>query len=94
MEEARKAKAIGHSLDACVTLTPDQEAYHVLKPLEDKLSMLFITSKAVLNQPTGVDGLQVEVAPAPGQKCLRCWVHSEEINADGLCPRCAAVLGK
>ena len=94
LEEARKAKSIGHSLDACVTITPDQEAYEVLKPLEDKLSMLFITSKAVLNPPASVDGLQVEVAPAPGQKCLRCWVHSEEINADGLCPRCAAVLGK
>ena len=94
LEEARKAKSIGHSLDACVTITPDQEAYEVLKPLEDKLSMLFITSKAVLNPPASVDGLQVEVAQAPGQKCLRCWVHSEEINADGLCPRCAAVLGK
>ena len=94
LEEARKVKAIGHSLDACVTLTPDQEAYQVLKPLEDKLSMLFITSKAILNPPASVDGLQVDVAPAPGLKCLRCWVHSEELNADGLCPRCAAVLGK
>lgn len=94
LEEARRAKTIGHSLDASVVLTPDQEAYAVLQPLEDKLAMLFITSKAQLNAPADVEGLQVEVAPAAGSKCLRCWVHSEEINEDGLCPRCAAVLNK
>jgi isoleucyl-tRNA synthetase len=94
LEEARRAKTIGHSLDASVTLTPDEEAYQVMKPLEDKLAKLFITSKAILNPPEKVDGLQVEVGPAPGRKCLRCWIHSEEVNADGLCPRCAAVLNK
>ena len=94
LEEARRAKTIGHSLDASVTRTPDEEAYQVLKPLEDKLAKLFITSKAKLNPPEKVDGLQVEVGPAPGQKCLRCWIHSEEVNADGLCPRCAGVLNK
>ena len=94
LEEARRAKSIGHSLDASVTITPDKEAYEILKPLEDKLPMLFITSKVKLNPAAAVDGIQVEVGPAPGQKCLRCWVHSEEINADGLCPRCAKVLKK
>lgn len=94
LEEARQAKSIGHSLDAWVTLTPDAEAYQVLQPLADKLAMLFITSKAELKPPADVDDLQVKVEPAPGQKCLRCWIHSEEVNSEGLCPRCAGILNK
>ena len=94
LEEARRAKRIGHSLDAAVTLTPDAEAEAVLRPLADKLAMLFITSQAKLNPAAETEGLQVEVAPAAGEKCLRCWIHSEQLNAEGLCPRCAAVLDK
>ena len=37
-------------------------------------------------------GLTVTVAQAQGTKCPRCWCYSQEADADGLCPRCAAVM--
>jgi isoleucyl-tRNA synthetase len=39
-------------------------------------------------------GLTIGVSEAKGEKCPRCWMHSLEANADGLCPRCAAVVAK
>ena len=38
--------------------------------------------------------LTIGVSEAKGEKCPRCWMHSEEANAEGLCPRCAAVIAK
>jgi hypothetical protein len=36
------------------------------------------------------DGFQVtQVAKAPGQKCDRCWLWKEDVNAENLCGRCA-----
>ena len=37
-------------------------------------------------------GMLIEVRNAEGVKCPRCWMHSTKANADGLCPRCAAVV--
>ena len=31
---------------------------------------------------------------AKGEKCPRCWMHSLQANAEGLCPRCAAVISE
>ena len=41
---------------------------------------------------TAFPGLTVAVSEARGVKCPRCWMHSTEANAEGLCPRCAAVM--
>ena len=44
----------------------------------------------------GIAGAFVGVARAPGEKCARCWLYSEDLGATGpypdLCPRCAAVM--
>ena len=40
-------------------------------------------------------GLKISVIEAPGVKCPRCWMHSENADPEtGLCPRCAAVVAK
>ena len=39
-------------------------------------------------------GLHISVAEASGTKCPRCWKQSKSANAEGLCPRCAAVVAK
>jgi isoleucyl-tRNA synthetase len=43
-----------------------------------------------------VEGLTVVVRPAPGGKCERCWVYSEELGTSTghptLCPRCSGVM--
>ena len=38
--------------------------------------------------------LTIAVTEAKGTKCPRCWMHSTEANAEGLCPRCASVISK
>ena len=38
--------------------------------------------------------LTIGVSEAKGEKCPRCWMHSQQANAEGLCPRCAAVIAK
>jgi isoleucyl-tRNA synthetase len=43
-----------------------------------------------------IPGLRIGVAKAPGGKCARCWVVSEELGTDPehpeICPRCTRVL--
>ena len=42
---------------------------------------------------TNFPGLHISVRNAPGTKCPRCWMHSEQADPEtGLCPRCAAVV--
>ena len=104
LELARNEKKIGKSLEAQVTLYFDGEA----RALWEKelgsfdaadLADLCIVSHvdAVLGSGTGyageaIEGLTVAVESAEGEKCGRCWKHDAGVNADGLCPRCAAVL--
>ncbi|MCM1149551.1 MAG: isoleucine--tRNA ligase [Butyricicoccus sp.] len=102
LESARAEKRIGKSLEAAVTLCPDgEEGTLVLDRLGAmNLAELFIVSH-VSAAPGGaagakaganVPGISAAVSEAPGVKCPRCWMHSTEANADGLCPRCARVL--
>ena len=39
-------------------------------------------------------GVTIGVSEARGERCPRCWMHSESANAEGLCPRCADVVSK
>ena len=106
LESARNEKMIGKALEAHVALyagTPEAQA--ALDAVKDmNLAELFIVSNCAvvtekLTQGKVVDsaafpGLTVAVTEATGTKCPRCWMHSEEANAEGLCPRCAAVVAK
>ena len=103
LELARKAKEIGHSLDARVTIYAEGEDIELLRSVEGELAHLFIVSRCELVE--GLDGreaeggIAVEVAPAAGAKCSRCWIYSEELTGEdhqhaGVCPRCAEVLAK
>ncbi len=102
LETARAEKRIGKSLEAAVTLCPDEtEGTLVLDKLGAmNLAELFIVSHvAVASKPVegvkqgaNVPGISVAVTEASGVKCPRCWMHSTAANDDGLCPRCAKVL--
>ncbi|MEG1662059.1 MAG: class I tRNA ligase family protein, partial [Clostridiales bacterium] len=99
LEIARRNKLIGHSLDAAVTITANEEAYQILSGFCDDLSRLLIVSQVTL-RPSGQVGeeLTVVVAAANGQKCARCWIYSDTVGEDSchpqLCHRCSEVLGK
>ena len=95
LEEARKNKEIGHSLDARVTLAVNEKTYAFLKDYEEELSDIFIVSQVIL-KPSDETPLAVEVAPAAGEKCERCWHYKADVGKDKdfptVCGRCAEVL--
>ncbi len=93
LEAARANKKIGKSLDAKVTIhTADNEEYKLLSGFGTELETVFIVSEVVL-----VNGNEsaVDVEPADGNKCVRCWKYSKKgvDNGGFICERCASVLG-
>ncbi len=103
LEVARKAKTIGHSLDAKVELYAEGEALAVLKSVEKDLPTLLIVSQAELHEglteageATTREDLKVVVKAAEGHKCERCWIYSDTVGKDAehptLCARCAEAV--
>ena len=102
LEEKRAQKLIGKSLEAKVSLFPaDADAAAALDALKGlDLAELFIVSAVEVCSAAPADarpgesfpGVAVTAEAAPGVKCPRCWIHSTEADADGLCPRCARVV--
>ena len=99
LEVARAGKLIGKSLEAKVTVTADGETYDFLNSFDsDELSDVFIVSKTVLvkGAPENGEAISVKVEKADGEKCARCWKHSDEaiaIDDEFVCPRCKRILG-
>ncbi|MDO6685084.1 MULTISPECIES: isoleucine--tRNA ligase [unclassified Agarivorans] len=101
LEQARRDKKIGGTLEAKVTLYVDSELEQVLTQLGDELRFVLLTSGVSL-QPleqatadaavTELANLKVAVEVASGEKCDRCWHHREDVgqNAEhpSLCSRC------
>ncbi|MCJ7615423.1 MAG: isoleucine--tRNA ligase, partial [Desulfobacterales bacterium] len=107
LEEARAKKEIGHSLDAVVTISANEELYNVLYPYEKDLRTIFIVSGASLvkgekpekaYEGSDIEGLAIVVEPANSDKCERCWIHDPSVglNSDRptICSRCEKVLEK
>ena len=110
LEQARADKRIGKALEARVHLLAQDEAaktaLNAIRRMD--LKELFIVSgvtggtdlipeaklEGVTAQGTNFPGMLITVSEAQGTKCPRCWMHSIDANAEGLCPRCAAVMAK
>jgi isoleucyl-tRNA synthetase len=106
LELARADKKIGKSLEAKVTLVRGENADETPQRLFDAFGAdirdLFIVSAAGISDDaalwesgaeSGFGGWRIAVSPAPGVKCPRCWKHNEDGLEDGLCRRCADVIG-
>ena len=102
LEKARKEGRIGKALEAHVTLATDnaelKTACETLKLAEICLVSAVDWSAAEEGAEVGTGAnfadLTIGVSEAKGEKCPRCWMHSVNANAEGLCPRCAAVIAK
>jgi len=90
LEEAREQKLFGKSLAAEVLLTVTSKQMDAIKALDMKIHQVLIVSKVVIK--TG-DHLKVNVKPAEGHTCARCWNVVAHVHENGLCPRCETVLG-
>jgi len=102
LEQARRDKVIGHSMDAAVTVYAGEELFTFLEPVADQLASILIVSRAELEDIDNASGelfiseempgLKVKVAQAAGGKCERCWTYSEEVGKDQvyttLCGKC------
>jgi len=99
LEAARKDKTIGSGLQAKVSISAPHETYSLLERYRDTLRYLFIVSQVEL-KPLAAGGngagLKVEVSPAEGAKCERCWNYSTQVGNDPeyptVCERCSEWL--
>jgi len=101
LEQARKEKVIGGSLEAKITVYADETLHSSLEYFDHQLSDLMIVSQHSLVKgiPTSEAtyksedlALQIKVEKAEGDKCERCWNYSPEVDKNGLCPRCESLL--
>jgi isoleucyl-tRNA synthetase len=93
MEELRREKIIGASLDAKIKIRAPAGVRKVLDAYTPFLREFFIVSQFQI-----VEGpeLKVEAGKADGVKCERCWHYDEKTGADasfpGICPKCIEAL--
>jgi len=105
LEAARVAKTIGHPLSARVVISAPDALYQALLPYADDLKMIFITSQAELTKDSSltdayvsenIEGLKIQVVPAEGEKCERCWIHEPSVGSHpdhpAICQRCGDVV--
>jgi len=101
LEQARRDKKIGGTLEAKVTLFVNAELEKVLAQLGDELRFVLLTSDVTLKPlaeagsdavETELSNLKVTVEVAEAEKCERCWHHREDVGSNpehpGLCGRC------
>jgi len=101
IEQARKEKVIGHSLDARVTIAVPVEIRDLVAGhLEDMRALLIVSQLELAEaiemiQPyvsEDIQGLIVGVEKARGTKCERCWIYDESVGTDAthptVCKRC------
>ncbi len=107
LEQARREKSIGLSLDAEVLIQVEGD---IARFVSDKLSLLkelcIVSSLVVVDDLDSsdagvvvseeVDGLKIAVRPAAGTKCERCWIISPTVGQDvdhpTICSRCVEVV--
>ena len=105
LETARAEKRIGKALEAHVSLEDtDEAARAALEAVGglDLAELCIVSSCAREKAPeqatrgTGLNfpGLVIGVTEARGTRCPRCWMHSQQADETGLCPRCAGVVAR
>ncbi|MDL2214127.1 isoleucine--tRNA ligase [Clostridia bacterium OttesenSCG-928-O13] len=101
LESARADKQIGSSLEAKVILSSDGAWYDFIQSVQKELPDILIVSQVELKRGKEgtageIEEVFVQVAPADGEKCERCWQYHTDVGADSthptLCGRCAAIL--
>jgi isoleucyl-tRNA synthetase len=96
LEEARKDKKVGLSLDAQVHLHLPEKLHLFLKPYEKELKSIFIVSSVTLH-PGGKE-IRAEVLRAEGEKCERCWNYEVTVGRHTqhpqICERCVEEINK
>ncbi|HLZ34542.1 MAG TPA: isoleucine--tRNA ligase [Nitrospira sp.] len=99
LEDRRREKVIGSSLEADIEIKASSEKYEFLQSYEADLSTIFIVSRVTLTQvhnlPHKPDVLVV-VSKSTSEKCERCWNYREAVGKNKqhttLCDRCVEAV--
>jgi isoleucyl-tRNA synthetase len=96
LEEARKLKTIGSSLDASLTISCGSDTYALLTKYQKILPELFIVSLVTLTLDDTLEASLVlpVVTFYDVPKCPRCWNRHPSVPADltDVCPKCKLAL--
>jgi isoleucyl-tRNA synthetase len=98
LEEARKEKVIGLSLDAQVHLYLSEKDYQFLQPYQEDLKFIFIVSSVTLHSAGKgpASEIRAEVLRAEGEKCERCWNYDVTVGLHEehrtICHRCIKAI--
>lgn len=97
LEEKRRDKVIGHSLDAKLSIVAAGDDFRLLDKYRAELPGLFIVSGVELAEK-GAGEIEISVHAADGAKCERCWNYSTDVGASSahpaVCGRCADHLAE
>jgi isoleucyl-tRNA synthetase len=102
LEQLRKDKSIGSSLDAEVVIHCSGKTGDILNKLGDELRFVLMTSATLVKQADSqpehsivakdLDNVWLQSMASPHEKCVRCWHHEEGIGQHSdhpeLCGRC------
>ena len=99
LEDQRREKVVGASLEADIQIQANPEKYEFLKRYEADLPTILIVSRVELrevhNLPLKPDFLVV-VSKSKSQKCERCWNYRDAVGKDvihpTLCDRCVEAV--
>ena len=96
LEESRKEKVIGLSLDAQVHLHLPEKLFSFLQPYEKDLKSIFIVSSVTLHPSKDEKEVRTEVFRAEGKKCERCWNYDVSVGHHpehlSICQRCVEAI--
>ena len=109
IEKEREKGVIGSSLEVSVSITACDPSFASFLSYFPNLDAIFIVSQVTdkaataaggtTETYTGEDGkawCTVQVYPAAGKKCERCWIISEQVGENSahpvICPKCIAAI--
>ena len=97
LEDLRSRKLIGKSVEAALILTVPENGRlaGILKKHTAQLAELYIVSTVEVQYTDSDEKAVIEVCPAEGERCPRCWRTVTEQTGTALgevCPRCADAL--
>jgi len=103
LEKARADKQLGQSLEAKILLDAPEDYQQLLADYLESLPTYFIVSQVELTKnlsaavaAENIPGLKLQVLPADGEKCDRCWNYATSVGENSahptICARCTDAL--